>query len=160
MPELIIYQITNEEIKDVATTLVKGLFDKNVKAVLVFDSHSLMNDCDKKIWTFASEQFIPHGMITDKFDKELQSFYLTDRFEVIAGFLATAFIFENDNTIENITKITSNDFPDYMERVIYMFSGILESQEYVKEIGKLNLDSKFTSHKFFCRQNATWLKII
>lgn len=159
MSEFLIYHITNEEVKDILAMLAKGLFSQGLKGIFIFDSHSLMTECDKRIWTFSSEQFIPHGMITDKFDKSLQSFYLTDRFEVCDGFCVNGFIFENDEIQKHLDQIIKNEYSEEIIKVIYMFSGILDSLEYLKIIQNHQVIKNFSGYKFFARKLGSWDRI-
>ncbi len=160
MSEFIAYHITSESIQDVVANLAKGLFGQSIKAIMVFDSIPFMNECDKKIWTFSSDQFIPHGTILDKFDKNLQAFYLTNRVENHENFSAICFIHESDEIAIHIEKILEQSFEKNITKVIYMFSGILDSTEYLKIMQEKNIDKKFNEFKFFARQNNAWVKIL
>jgi len=160
MQELIIYHVTNEEIKDVLAIFCNSLYQQNMKSIIVFNSIETMEECDKRIWTFSSDKFIPHCTILDKMDKEMQYFYLTDRVENYPSFSSLCFVFQDDDMKSHIDKILNSKFENNIEKVAYMFCGIDKSENYIKEMNMYEINNKFSTCKFFNRENGNWTKII
>ncbi|QED22912.1 DNA polymerase III subunit chi [Candidatus Deianiraea vastatrix] len=158
--ELMIYHIANEEIKDVVANLVLAMESQNIYGIIVCDSVELMQECDRRIWTISSEKFIPHGTILDKFDINLQHFYLTDKFETKDGFSSICFAKQNDKIAEQIHEICSYEYTKEVLKVAYIFCGIDESANYIKEIDMEKINMKFSSCKFFKRVNNVWEKVL
>ncbi len=159
MRELIIYHVIDEPLEDVVANFCNTLFQQNLRAMLIFNSDELLHNCDKRIWTFASEKFIPHGTIFDTFPVEMQSFYLTNASDKFYNFTHISFIFPQDSIQEYINTITSTNFTDNITKIACIFTGIQPSEEYIKEIQSSEKFKQLFTCKFFQRMSGVWNKI-
>lgn len=159
MKELLIYHIIDENLEDVVANFCNTLYQQGIKSMLYFQSTELMQNCDKKIWTFSSEKFIPHSTILDNLPIEMQNFYLTNKMEFYPQFTSFCFIYDFDDIENQIQQILSTELPNHITKIAYIFSGIVESEIYLQAIKSDEVKNKFSSCKFFKRSNKSWLKV-
>ncbi len=147
------HTIIGELVQNVAPIL-NTLFVAKFQVLAICENEEIMNETDAKLWTFASNLFIPHGLSTDP-QPEIQPIIFFNLLENITNVNnANCLVLITKNLLKDIDKISELLFKmKEIETLVCIF--ISNDQETKQNIELLNTFVS-TQNKYFTDISGKW----
>lgn len=98
-----LYHLSPEALYKYLCQLLSKCYSQGYKTLVKTKDYNQAQEIDNKLWTFAQQSFIPHGLINDEFQKA-QPILITWQ-DIIKGDFDTLILVENMVNIKDFQKV-------------------------------------------------------
>ncbi len=134
------YHVITGDLVSSSAPILNTFFTAKFKILSICDDEELAIKCDAKLWTFASNLFIPHGLLTD-LQPEIQPilFCTTDKIQNLNN--ANCVVLITNNLLQNIDSI--KNLPNIEALVCIFVAHETETQNCMKKLGEFDAEKKY-----------------